>query len=206
MQREKPDYCLKYPALSKALYQALGADPFYSTLETSHENPNTARESMLKYLDYSMVEAAKYGELYIPAEHEYGVSVWTKPLTPALEAEKKIAKRKFLAEQMGQACEQTYASIVEFMSAKSATIVNERYWYLSIVGIVPAFQGQGLGTHLVNAVLESSDELGFPTYLETFTPRNEAFYGRLGYKKAGSFHEPTTQSNYSLMIREPAGA
>ena len=47
---------------------------------------------------------------------------------------------------------------------------------LSIIGILPEFQGQGFGGGLVGPVLNRADQSGVPTYLETFTPRNITFY------------------------------
>ena len=61
------------------------------------------------------------------------------------------------------------------------------------------------GEGLVTSVLEQTDALHLATWLETFTPRNERFYQRLGYRVVGSFFEPTTESAYSLMIRPPGG-
>ena len=75
-------------------------------------------------------------------------------------------------------------------------------WYLSIVGIFPAFQNQGLGNSLIGAILEQADRTGVATFLETFTPRNEPFYQRLGYRVSGRFFEPTIAANYALMVRE----
>ena len=201
---EDSDYTFQYRAFSEALYEALKPDPFYVTLESRTGSPEGRRGAMLKYLDYSMVEAAKYGELFIPTDHGYGVSIWSKPLAPDVAQQKKEEKRRFLLDHLGEDAEQTYQDIVVFMSEKSATLVDDRFWYLSIVGILPKFQGRGLGVGLLKVVLNKADHLGIPTYLETFTPRNETFYQRLGYRVAGAFDEPVTGAKYSLMIREPS--
>ena len=88
------------------------------------------------------------------------------------------------------------------MSAQSDALIDASAWYLSIVGIFPAFQNQGLGNSLIGAILAQADRAGVASFLETFTPRNEPFYQRLGYRVAGRFFEPTIAANYALMVRE----
>ncbi len=121
-----------------------------------------------------------------------------------MEVKRNQEKKTFLLNHMGENSLKIYTQIVEFMSGKAESHIGKEYWYLSIVGILPEFQGKGLGPELIKGVLKKTDTIEVPTYLETFTPRNMTFYQRLGYKKASSFYEPTTKADYWLMIREPA--
>ena len=196
------EYRFTYRQYAEALCDALVEDAFYITLEQSvsaHDNP---RDKLLRYLDYSMVEARDYGTLYFPQAHQYGVAVWSKPLPPEPAAQQKHAKQEFMRRHMGTANAARYDDISRFMSARSDTLVDASAWYLSIVGILPAYQNQGLGAALIRPVLELADAAAVPTFLETFTPRNESFYQRLGYRVVGSFFEPTIGASYSLMLRE----
>jgi GNAT superfamily N-acetyltransferase len=196
-----PDYHFVYRDFAQALYDALVEDAFYITMEQQLGQPAEAREAMLRYLDYSMVEARDYGRLYFPETHRHGVAVWSQPLAPGREAQRKSAKLEFLQRQMGTASAARYERIADFMSRQSDALVDASAWYLSIVGILPAWQNRGLGSALITPLLEQADRAGVPTFLETFTPRNEPFYRRLGYRVAGSFFEPTIGATYSLMLR-----
>ncbi len=196
----------RYRRFAEALYSALAEDAFYATMECSAGEGPAAKEAMLRYLEFSMIEGEKYGELYTPKDHDYGVSIWAKPLSEELAARKSSEKKRFLLDHMGEESSRIYHAIVEFMSAKTGPLVGEDFWYLSIVGILPGFQGRGLGSELVKGVLHKTDQLDVPTYLETFTPRNISFYARLGYRAVECFHEPTTDAEYWLMIREPSNA
>ncbi|MCP4021731.1 MAG: GNAT family N-acetyltransferase, partial [Desulfobacteraceae bacterium] len=175
-----------YKEYAEALYLALCDDAFYLTMEKSAGNNESSREAMLRYLEYSMKEAQEYGELYFPEENKYGVSLWLKPLNETRQAQKSVEKKDFLLDQMGSRSLDTYNAIVDFMSTQSEPFVGEAFWYLSIIGILPEFQGQGVGAELMETVLKQTDKLGVPTYLETFTPRNMTFYNRLGYKAVAS--------------------
>ena len=199
---DRADHNYAYREYAEALYHALVEDAFYITMEQQLGGEGEAREAMLRYLDYSMVEARDYGTLYFPETHRHGVAVWSQPLAPEREAQKKRAKLDFLRRQMGADCAIRYEGIADFMSRQSDAIVDSSAWYLSIVGILPAWQNRGLGQSLITPTLEQADQAGVPSFLETFTPRNEPFYRRLGYRVAGSFFEPTIGAHYSLMLRE----
>jgi len=199
---DKPEYSFSYREYAEALYRALVEDAFYITMEQQLGHRDEAREAMLRYLDYSMVEARDYGTLYFPETHRHGVAVWSQPLAAEREAHKKQAKLEFLRQQMGADCAIRYEGIADFMSSHSDAIIDASAWYLSIVGILPAWQNRGLGRSLVTPVLEQADQAGVPTFLETFTPRNEPFYQRLGYRVVGTYSEPTIGAHYSLMLRD----
>jgi len=196
------EYRFAYRQYAEALCDALVEDAFYITLEQSVSACDDPREKLLRYLDYSMLEARDYGTLYFPQAHQYGVAVWSKPLPPERAAQQKQAKQDFMQRHMGAANAARYDDISDFMSAQSDALVDASAWYLSIVGILPDYQNQGLGAALIQPVLELADAAGVATFLETFTPRNESFYRRLGYRVAGSFFEPTIGASYSLMLRE----
>ena len=181
------------------LYDALIEDPYYILMEKTV--PQNAKEGMLKYYDYSMREAQQYGALFIPTGQIYGASIWSKPLSADLSKEKSAAKKSFLKTYMGDKSLETYKAISAFMDARSENLIPENHWYLSILGVAPNLQGQGLGKTLLTPILEQADTAGVVTYLETFTPRNISFYQRLGYRVVGEFFEPTVGAVYSVMVR-----
>ena len=57
-----------------------------------------------------------------------------------------------------------------------------RHWYLSLVGVDPKKQGQGVASALLRPTLARADAESFPCYLETVEPTNVPFYRRLGFK------------------------
>jgi GNAT superfamily N-acetyltransferase len=89
------------------------------------------------------------------------------------------------------------------MGQQTGDLVSPDSWYLSIVGISPPFQGRGLGKGLLKEILALADSAGISTYLETFVARNKKFYQQLGYVEKGSLYEPTVNSEYWVMVRNP---
>ncbi len=194
---------LTYPQHAEALYQALKPDPYFAALESWVGN-GSAHETMLAYYEFSMLEAREFGRLYLPVG-EHGVSVWLRPLSSARAEEKKRKREAFLRERFGDGVLERYQQIMRLMDANAEPLVGKDAWYLSIVGVLPDYQNQGLGAGLINPVLKESDRAGACTYLETFTPRNKTFYARLGYEEVGTFHEPVTGAAYTVMVRRPVG-
>ncbi len=198
---------MTYPFMNKeialALYEALTEDPFYITMEKhSSTDAAAAKEAMLRYMDYSMKEARTHGELRIPKNENHGASLWSKPVETALGQKISKGKKQFLEEHLGMESLAAYCKIVDFMSEESKEVVSETYWYLSILGVSPDLQGKGLGPDLILPVLEKIDGLGAAVYLETFTPKNFGFYKRLGFYEAKTVHEPVTDADYIIMVRD----
>ena len=131
----------KYRKYAETLYSALYEDAFYITMEESIESGESSKEAMLRYMEFSMIEGEKSGELYIPEDNEYGVSVWTKPINRELETKKHHEKKLFLLNQMGDKCLKTYNAIVDFMSVNAEPFIGKDFWYLSIVGCSPRVPG-----------------------------------------------------------------
>ena len=195
-------YRMTYPAYAETLRQALVEDPFYIAIERVMGGGEAGKQALLRYLDFSIVEGERYGLSHFPGEQAYGVSVWSKPLQEKIAAEQKTHKNRFLKEQIGEAYFDLYQSITGFMSAQSDALVDSNAWYLSIIGVLPDFQNRGLGANLVKDVLSKTDALQLPTFLETFTPRNETFYQRMGYRVVARPFEPTLQAAYAVMVRD----
>ncbi len=59
---------------------------------------------------------------------------------------------------------------------------REPHWYLTIIGTDPAKRGQGIGSALIEPVVERCDEEGMPAYLESSKEENLAFYHRFGFE------------------------
>ena len=67
---------------------------------------------------------------------------------------------------------------------------HEPHYYLEVLGVHPAAQGQGLGRLLVDEMVAIGDREGVPLYLENSKEKNLAFYGRHGFQARTSVHLP----------------
>jgi ribosomal protein S18 acetylase RimI-like enzyme len=63
---------------------------------------------------------------------------------------------------------------------------EEPHWYLPLIGVMPATQGQGHGSALLQKALRQADKDGTPAYLESSNPRNIPLYERHGFERLGT--------------------
>jgi ribosomal protein S18 acetylase RimI-like enzyme len=78
------------------------------------------------------------------------------------------------------------------------------HWYLAVLGVDPASQGQGFGPHLMTPVLNRCDQEGTPAYLETDTQQNVALYERHGFRVTEQLTLPGgAEPTVWLMWRDP---
>ncbi len=185
--------------ISLFLSEALSEDAFYQKLkEAIQKDGEDPKLGLLKYLDYSLHEAAIYGKL---ALDQNAVAIWSVPLGSDLSKQKKEAKENFLKNDLGQHSYEFYQNCCQFMDSQIKNLVSEKALYLSILGVCPTMQNQGIGTRLLTPFLEEASANQEVIYLETFHSRNEVFYERLGFHKVKEVPEPHVKHNYSLMLR-----
>lgn len=59
---------------------------------------------------------------------------------------------------------------------------KERMYYVWFIGVTPAHQNNGLGTRLLNELIQDSTLKQRPIYLETSTLKNLPWYQKLGFR------------------------
>jgi GNAT superfamily N-acetyltransferase len=187
-----------------ALVAALKDDPFYVAIRSDVAGDWQAESAMLaRYFSMSLSEAGRIGMCSSLDDPVCGAAAWLVPRTPSQAAADAVAKAQALETILGPHGLASYHRIVEFMAPLAAAVIPAEAWYLSIVGIDPQLQGQGLGEALLRPTLDEMDATGTVGYLETFTPRNSAFYRRLGFVEVRRHFEPCTAAWYALMRRDP---
>jgi GNAT superfamily N-acetyltransferase len=77
--------------------------------------------------------------------------------------------------------------------------------YLWMIGVTPQRQGEGIGSALVQHVLDRCDREGVPAYLEASSARSRALYERLGFELTGRPLDLPDGPRMWPMWREPRG-
>jgi len=108
-----------------------------------------------------------------------GTALW---LPPGVEADE---------EGLGAVIESTVAGSLRAESdaifERMATFhPDEPHWYLPLIGVDPAHQGEGQGAALMAHALARCDRDHAPAYLESSNPRNIPFYERHGFEPLGA--------------------
>ena len=78
------------------------------------------------------------------------------------------------------------------------------HYYLDSLGVVPEWQGRGIGSALLGPVLERCDAERMPAYLNAGSARSRDLYARHGFEVTEEFRLPDGGPPLWRMWREPA--
>jgi GNAT superfamily N-acetyltransferase len=128
-----------------------------------------------------------------------GGALWAPPGVEAVHPDDDDALTERLVELMGPHVERLGICMERLQAAHP----TEPAWYLNFLGAAPPWQGQGVGSQLLAAVLDRADAAGEPAYLEATTLRNRALYERHGFRCTRDITLPGGPTLYA-MWRAPA--
>jgi ribosomal protein S18 acetylase RimI-like enzyme len=77
----------------------------------------------------------------------------------------------------------------------------EPHWYLPMIGVDPAKQGQGYGSALLKHVLERCDGENKLAYLESSSPKNIPLYERHGFELLGTIQVGSSPPLFPMLRR-----
>jgi ribosomal protein S18 acetylase RimI-like enzyme len=186
-----------------ALVASLIGDPFYWAITEDFGTNLAQREQALTcYFEYSLGEAQRTGRSVLAPDPRLGAAAWLLPRTPDVDAKESKVKSEYLTSIFGPRGNENYYRMVGYMAPLAARVVPNDAWYLSIIGVLPSAQGQGIGARLVAGTLAEASSAHVSCYLETFTSRNLRFYEPLGFSRVAEHIEPTTGKTYVVMRRD----
>ncbi|CAG0936123.1 hypothetical protein TFLX_04989 [Thermoflexales bacterium] len=187
-----------------ALAEALCDDPFYAAITVDFEADEAARRAVLtEYCRYSLREGRHLGAVVILNDDPHGGAIWTLPQAPEVVQQAAAAKHAAFAALLGPRGFDNYRAILAFMEPAAHAVIPAHTWYLSILGVAPHRQGQGLGRALLEPTLRHADQNGSGCFLETFSRATLSFYRRFGFNAVAAHLEPTIGAHYWIMLREP---
>ncbi len=186
--------------LATTLVLALENDPFYRALTPGVTQEFDRRPLLHDYFAHSLrgcVARESVTRCVHSEDGRSGVALWMLPdarHTPD-------GKADFVRDRLGSPSSIAYESMLRVMGEKAQTLVPPNAWYLSIIGVEPRMQGQGIGRKLLEPTLAEAAACAAPCYLETFSEQALMFYRQLGFEMIGSQFEPTAQARYWLMLK-----
>jgi GNAT superfamily N-acetyltransferase len=123
-------------------------------------------------------EAFSHGSAFCTEDYA-GAALWLPPGThpdeEKLQALLQSTVSPFLAKET--------AAVFEQMATYHP---SEPHWFLPLIGVDPAHQGEGHGGALMAYALARCDRDHVPAYLESSNPRNIPFYERYGFEALGA--------------------
>jgi ribosomal protein S18 acetylase RimI-like enzyme len=145
----------------------------------------------------------KYGEVYMSSENLEGVAAWLPPGKAPFGGWQIIRSvpLSILFRFAGQGAGRMWA-YGRFVDNLHRRLVPGPHWYLQIIGVGPAYQGQGFSSRLLRPVLERIDRERMPCFLETNAGKNVAIYRRFGFEVVSEDKMPGTEVTSFAMLRK----
>ena len=186
------------PDLAAVLARAFAHDPFFAWMAgDAPERSQRMRDGWSGILRHGSAHLA----------HTYttddlaGVAIWLPPEHHGTSVVDSLRQLPALARLTGWRRLRQIGDAMDTLEQHRHRHAPQPHFYLSALGVEPERQGEGLGTALVQPVLDRCDRDRIPAYLETAVARNVLLYERLGFGVVEELDLPGTDIHGWLMLR-----
>jgi ribosomal protein S18 acetylase RimI-like enzyme len=188
----------------RALARAFAADPAFTSL---WPDPARRARALERLMGVPLAHALRHGDVdaLVVDGALAGAAAWLPPGRYPLGMREQLrAVPRMLG--VATAAPRAFPRLGRFGANIDAAFPADRPWYLAVVGVVPAAQGRGLGTRLLQPGLDRCDAAAGDCYLETDTAAAARLYARLGFTtlEAGAQLLPGGPTHWRM--RRPAEA
>jgi ribosomal protein S18 acetylase RimI-like enzyme len=184
------------PELSAALAAAFEDDPIFGWLIPSDER-RRGRLTRFFRLELRHVALPK-GRIWMPVD-SLGACLEMPPGAWRMPFSSQLAHGPGFTQVFGARLPHALA-LITLMEHRH---IREPHYYIPYIGVAPEAQGRGLGTRLMQPMLERCDREGVPGYLEATSERSAALYERLGFQFKGELRLGSSPPMW-MMRRPPA--
>jgi GNAT superfamily N-acetyltransferase len=123
-------------------------------------------------------EAFSLGSAFCTEDHA-GAALWLPPGAHPDETELKALLQSTVSPSLAKETTAVFEQMATYHP-------SEPHWFLPLIGVDPAHQGEGHGGALMAYALARCDRDHAPAYLESSNPRNIPFYERYGFQSLGT--------------------
>jgi ribosomal protein S18 acetylase RimI-like enzyme len=189
----------RYREAGAVLARAFYDDPLFSWVI-----PDDA--TRLARLTWFMGLAAKYGTKYGEVETTAGAvegnAIWLPPGDTDVPAMRMMMAGMWMAPlKLGMGPLTRFLKLMDITEKLHHEAVPEPHHYLMVLGVDPPRQGQGVGSALMQPVLQRADAAHLPCYLETQKEINVKLYRRHGFEVVVEDDFPDGGPHYWTMKR-----
>jgi GNAT superfamily N-acetyltransferase len=183
-----------FPAMARVLARSFHEDPLTRWLYPREASRDRHVERSFRM---SLRRLAPQGQLYTTSDHA-GAALWALPGQWREDLRQSVQTLALLPPLLPR--------LVRTMRAMTRIELAhplQKHFYLSVLGTAPDRRRQGIGSALIQPVLDLCDAERAPAYLETATEENVGFYARHGFEVQRRLELPGGAPPLWLLWREP---
>ena len=179
----------------------------YSMGEFLSPDPSRRDAAMRWLFAASLRYGLRYGEVWAAVGQGgliEGAAIWWAP--EFVEPDDDRAEETGLADGLLVVGPTVWSQLMEASQLRAELhhrVAPDPHWYLDFLGVDLALQGHGIGSALLQPMLDRLDADRLPAYLETSAPRNLDYYPRFGFTLADEVAIPGRDRTFYAMRREP---
>jgi GNAT superfamily N-acetyltransferase len=144
------------------------------------------------------------GEVYITSPNCEGIAVWLLADSSIHAPRRRTSLRTWLENRFAdKETAKRQKAFFEHSDAIRKRVLPAKYWYLQMLGVNPAYQGQGYSSRLVKPMLARAEQEGLPVYLETQLKKNVTLYQHFGFKVVEEGNIPGSNVYSWAMVKAP---
>ena len=175
------------PDASEIAANAFASDPVFSYLMP--DDPQLRFKALAWLSNRVMAYCTQYEHIYTTSDLQ-GIAVWLPPgefsshllqqLKMVLQLQLYRLPMKVGWSRLGRWLNVLYTTEI----AHQQDMGNSSCWYLGMMVVHPARQGQGIGSRLLQPIMRRASDEGLPCYVVTFTEQAVRFYQKNGFEIA----------------------
>jgi ribosomal protein S18 acetylase RimI-like enzyme len=145
-----------------------------------------------------------YRHVYTTVGSLKGVAVWIPPGDFPLSIKRMIEVGMYASPfKLGLSALGRVIKLLNKMEEYHKRDMPQQHWYLSLLGVAPLYQSQGVGSLLLQPLLKQADTEGLFCYLETFKEKNIRFYQKHGFEVVTTVELQRGELRFWTMKRKP---
>ena len=129
-------------------------------------------------MDYSFETCRLFGEIYI-SDDDRGCALISFPERKKTTFRSLLTEIKLIFKAIGF---ENISKAIQREKAISKHYPDGNIYYLWFIGVMPEFQGRGIGEKLMREILADADRMKRAVYLETSTLKNIPWYEKFGFE------------------------
>ena len=195
----RPATAADRPTLADSLASAFSDDPLFSWMAGAGPTRPLAPRVRVVFDSFAKRELARSEHLVFTDDSGTGVAVWKAPNNWKMPTGDMLRAVPAMLRAFGTKA----TRMIGAFNAIEKVHPQEDHYYLEALGTRQDMQSKGIGSAVLQHMLDRCDVEGMPAYLESSNPRNVPFYARHGFEVTGEISVGKGAPTVTAMWRSP---